>query len=64
MAGHLLAAGFPLTVFNRSRAKTDALAAKGGTRTARVNRDVGGVDRDKGGQALTSIQRACLSGTD
>lgn len=29
MAGHLLAAGFPLTVFNRTKSKTDALVAKG-----------------------------------
>ncbi|MDR2488465.1 MAG: NAD(P)-dependent oxidoreductase [Desulfovibrio sp.] len=29
MAGHLLAAGFPLTVYNRSKAKADPLLAKG-----------------------------------
>lgn len=29
MAGHLLAAGHPLNVFNRSKAKTDELVAKG-----------------------------------
>ena len=29
MAGHLLAAGHPLNVFNRSKAKTDDLVAKG-----------------------------------
>jgi 3-hydroxyisobutyrate dehydrogenase len=29
MAGHLLAAGYPLTVFNRTRAKTEKLAAVG-----------------------------------
>lgn len=29
MAGHLLKAGFPLTVYNRTRAKAEALAAEG-----------------------------------
>src|SRR5579862_5768363 len=29
MAGHLLTAGYPLTVFNRTRAKSDALVKKG-----------------------------------
>jgi 3-hydroxyisobutyrate dehydrogenase-like beta-hydroxyacid dehydrogenase len=29
MAGHLLRAGFPLTVYNRTRAKAEALAAEG-----------------------------------
>jgi 3-hydroxyisobutyrate dehydrogenase len=29
MAGHLLRAGFPLTVFNRTRSKAEALAAEG-----------------------------------
>ena len=29
MAGHILAAGHPLNVFNRSKAKTDDLVAKG-----------------------------------
>ena len=29
MAGHLLSAGYPMTVFNRTRAKTDSLAAAG-----------------------------------
>lgn len=29
MAGHLLAAGYSLTVFNRTKSKTDPLAAKG-----------------------------------
>jgi 3-hydroxyisobutyrate dehydrogenase len=31
MAGHLLAAGYPVTVFNRTKAKADALVAKGAT---------------------------------
>jgi len=29
MAGHLLAAGYELNVFNRSKSKTDQLVAKG-----------------------------------
>lgn len=29
MAGHILAAGYPLTVFNRTRSKTDVLVAQG-----------------------------------
>lgn len=29
MAGHILAAGYPLNVYNRSREKADALVAKG-----------------------------------
>ena len=29
MAGHLLAAGWPLTVYSRTKAKADALLAKG-----------------------------------
>lgn len=32
MAGHLLSAGYPLTVFNRTAARTDALVAAGATR--------------------------------
>jgi len=34
MAGHLLAAGHPVTVYNRSKDKTDALVAKGATYAA------------------------------
>src|SRR6267143_93369 len=30
MAGHLIEAGYPLTVFNRTRSKTEELAARGG----------------------------------
>ena len=29
MAGHILAAGFPLTIFNRTRARTEELASRG-----------------------------------
>src|SRR5439155_8450430 len=29
MAGHLIEAGYPLTVFNRTRAKTEPMAARG-----------------------------------
>lgn len=38
MAGHILAAGYPVTVFNRSRSKTEALAAKGGEDSSYINR--------------------------
>ena len=31
MAGHLLAAGYHVNVFNRTKSKTDALVAKGAT---------------------------------
>ncbi|MCY3019779.1 MAG: NAD(P)-binding domain-containing protein, partial [Planctomycetota bacterium] len=31
MAGHLLAAGYALTVFNRTKAKADGLLGKGAT---------------------------------